>query len=89
MYYFFYLTTTMSVDQARTICTTPTNISLLPLYDVDFNEFNTTLRYLFNDSEGIESWVNISEGSNLTLQKGFQCFGDYETIGDIVFSRIQ
>ena len=86
VYYFYYLTTTVPVDPASTFYTTPTNISLLQLYEVDFNEFNTTPSYFSNNPPETKSWVNISEGSNLTLQKGFECFEDFETIGHNVFS---
>ena len=61
------------------VYTTPTNLSLLLHYYVDSGDFNTTL-VSFGDKNA--EWVNISEGSNLTLQRGFECFGDYETISE-------
>ena len=61
------------------IYTTPTNLSLLLQYNVGLDEFNSTIV-----DRHSSSWVNISEGSNLTLQKGFECFGDYETISEII-----
>lgn len=74
------------------VYTTPTNLSLLLHYGVDFDIFDTAIvNYtvgVLTDADGSLNWVNISEGSNLTLQKGFECFGDYETIGDIFVDQL-
>ena len=78
-YLFIYLQTLLPATFSPTVYTTPTNLSMLLDWDIGFDEFNTTLLYY-----GYVSWVNISEGSNLTLQKGFECFGDYETISEIM-----
>ena len=77
---FFYIAWALQPDvPLTTIYTTPTNLSLLLLYDVDLGYFNATIAEL-SDHQGTTPWMNISEGSNLTLQKGFECFGNYETI---------
>ena len=60
------------------IYTTPTNLSLLDSYYVSYDFFNTTI----TGAGG--TWINIPEGSNLTLQTGFECFGDAETISDVI-----
>ena len=77
---FFYLALTQA---ASAIYTTPTNLSLLDHYEIESWDFNTSL-FDLTSYYGNTSWVNISEGSNLTLQKGFECFGDYQTISDII-----
>ena len=79
-YLFIYLA--VSDGYASEVYTTPTNLSLLLNYDVDFYLFNTSLTSFFKGEYGLPSWINISEGSNLTLQRGFECFGDYETVLD-------
>lgn len=75
---FFYLALTQA---ASAIYTTPTNLSLLDHYEIDYHDFNASLLDLIVPF-GTPSWVNISEGSNLTIQKGVECFGDYQTISD-------
>lgn len=81
---FFYIATTLQPDAPLTaIYTTPTNLSLLLRYAVDFGDFNASIADL-SYHQGTAFWMNISEGSNLTLQKGFECFGDYETISEIM-----
>ena len=82
---FYYLTTALAGDDLTpTVYTTPNNLSLLLQYGIYFDDFNATLVSLFQPYYGMTSWVNISEGSNLTLQKGFECFGDYQTISEIM-----
>ena len=62
----------------NTVFTTPTNFSLLDSYYISYDEFGKTIANL----GGL--WVNISEGDNLTLQTGFEYFGDAETISDVI-----
>ena len=84
---FVYLAKSLPDANNLTIYTTPTNLSLLRQYDVDFDVFNAKIAnysYFHEDAYAFASWVNISEGSNLTLQKGFEWFGDYETISDVI-----
>ena len=81
---FLYLATTPTVTDdglTPTIYTTPTNLSLLLQYGLDFHKLNASLVPFLGAHA---SWVNISEGSNVTLQKGFECFGDYQTISEIM-----
>lgn len=80
VYFFLYLASLGGTP----IYTTPTNLSLLLHYDVKFYDFNTTLFRNYAVENGDAVWENISEGSNLTLQKGFECFGDFETISEIM-----
>ena len=65
------------------VYTTPTNLSLLAHYNIGYDDFNASITNT-NLGRGTLVWVNISEGSNLTIQRGFECFGDYETIADII-----
>ena len=66
----------------ETIYTTPSNLSLLSFY-FNLDSFEAGLGSIIESYTGIRVsqpvWVNISEGSNLTLQRGFECFGDYLT----------
>ena len=81
---FLYIASTLQPDvPPTTIYTTPTNLSLLLLYYIDLGYFNASIADMI-DHQGTTSWMNISEGSNLTLQKGFECFGNYETILEVM-----
>ena len=78
----FVFLATMAVKGQQTLYTTPTNLSLLLFYNIDYGAFEAGLGDIFesytNDLRADQPlWVNISEGSNLTVQRGFDCFGDY------------
>lgn len=84
-YLFYYVAITKQGEKSppTTVYTTPTNLSLLDHYDVPYDDFNGSITSVSLAHE-TPLWVNVSEGSNLTLQKGFECFGDYQTIADII-----
>lgn len=79
---FGYLASTLR-PEGTIIYTTPTNLTLLVQSAVEFEYFNATLTDM-ESGTGTPVWINISEGSNLTLQKEFECFGDYESISEIM-----
>ena len=66
------------------VYTTPTNLSLLAHHNISYDDFNASIAANYLGRRETPLWVNVSEGSNLTIQKGFECFGDYETIANII-----
>ena len=80
---FAYLANMATPVNGPILYTTPTNLSLLAHYNISYNDFNASITKI-DLGMGRPVWENISEGSNLTLQRGFECFGDYETIAEII-----
>ena len=64
---------------------TPSNISLLAQYIPDFRNvsFPGTNGSLHNPFVNItRRYTVVAEGSSQTIQKNFECFGDFHSIGD-------